>query len=531
MKLMKKNLGVVALTTLMLVGCGGNSETTPNTEDKSTIDPNKQVEVIWWNNYQIPDDKKTEEENRSNRNYFEYYYATDLIAAFEKEHPNIKVSMEYKGNYTEIYTAIKNGISTGNYPTIASTYQDNVAVYLDNEISYDMTDFAKELESDSDFNQNYLNIEKGCFNGKYYSLPYSKSGETLAINQTVFDQVGAGKSGTDTKNSSGAAVYTAPVAKESKTKYEVPQNFYEMIEVARKMKADYPEVFANQRDEFGNFTAVPFCWDSAENMFITLMKNAGIAYTDGNAIGDVRKNAWNNEQAKALMVQLKKWNNEGLIATQSQLPYTNKDKDYHQYSSTMVTNGVIFMAVSSTAGASYFATQGGFQASLNHGLNYAEGTKAKDAKVISQGPSLTFFKNRDNDVNKAAFEFYQYLTNTENSANLAVNKAYFPLRTSSYQTTQVKALTDAVKTTDADAAYKAKYNDYTGQALKLNETYTTDNSYFMSDVFKGSAETRTAIGNIVKDVFNASVESTNTDEKIKEVVDKAFSDAWKKVIA
>ena len=123
------------------------------------------------------------------------------------------------------------------------------------------------------------------------------------------------------------------------------------------------------------------------------------------------------------------------------------------------------------------------------------------------------------------------MTNTENSAKLAVTKAYFPLRETSYKTETVKALTDAAGTTDAKAAYKAKYNDYTGQALKLNETYTSENAYFMSDVFVGSAETRTKVGKLVKDVLDAKPEDTDTDVKLKAVVDKAFDDAKTALLA
>lgn len=536
MKLMKKkSLGILALTSLMLVGCGEKTSDKV-TEDKSTIDPNKQVEVTWWNNYQIPDASKTEEENRKNKNYFEYYYAQDLIAEFEKTHSNIKIVTSCPGGYNDIADAIKKGMDSGNFPTIASTYQDNVAVYVDNEISNDMTAFAAELEKDSDFNQNYLSIEKGCFNGKYYSLPYSKSGETLAVNQSVFDLVGAGKAGNDTtkkvtdKDGKVSVVpsYTAPVAEATKTKYEIPQNFYEMIEVARKMKADFPGVFANQRDKDGYFNAVPFCWDSTENMFISLLKNAGVTYTNGAASDLVGKNAWFSDEAKKIVMQLKKWNNEGLIATQSQLPISQGTK--HKYSSDMVAGGKIFMAVSSTAGASYFSNEGAFKASLNHAMNWKEGSKAEDAKVISQGPSLTFFRDKDNDVNKAAFEFYKFLTNTENSAKLAVTKAYFPLRKSSYQTETVKALTNAAFTTDASSSSKDKYNDYTGQVLKMNETYTDQNAYFMSDVFVGSAATRTAVGSLLNSVLDASYESTDTDVKLKEVVDEAFNKAKNAVL-
>ncbi len=526
MKLMKrKSLGILALTTLMLVGCG--DKTSDKKDNSGSSD--KQVEVIWWNNYAVPSEG-TEEENRKKTTYTEYYYATDLIKAFEAEHPNIKITMSYKGTYSKIYDAIKEGMPTGNIPTIASTYQDNVAYYLNGKVSYDMTEFAKELENDSDFNQNYLSIEKGVFNGKYYSLPYSKSAETLVVNQTVFDQEGAGKSGEDTTNAKGAAVYTAPTAAESKKKYSIPQNFYEMIEVAKKIKADYPEVFENQRDSSNYFTAVPFCWDSAENMFITLLKNSNLTYTNGADNTASGRLAWNTDAVKTIVKQLKKWNNEGLICTQNQLPETDTTNHYHEYSSTMVTKGKIFMAVTSTAGASYFATNGGFKASLNHGLNWAEGSKASDAKVISQGPSLTFFKNKDNDVNKAAFEFYKYLTNTENSAKLAVTKAYFPLRSSSYQTETVKTLTNAANTVELSGTYSEKYNDYTGQSLKLNETYSSEGSYFMSDVFVGSAETRTAVGGIITTVFNKSVEETNTDEKLSAVVDAAFKSAYETAV-
>ena len=67
MKLMKKkSLGILALTSLMLVGCGEKTSDKV-TEDKTTIAPDKQVEVTWWNNYQTPDASKTEEENRKKK--------------------------------------------------------------------------------------------------------------------------------------------------------------------------------------------------------------------------------------------------------------------------------------------------------------------------------------------------------------------------------------------------------------------------------------------------------------------------------
>jgi multiple sugar transport system substrate-binding protein len=493
----------------------------------------KAATVTWWNNYQVPDlTTMTEADARKSSTYREYYYAKDLIDAFQTANPAVTVTQVYKGAYADIAKAVNAGMGTGNIPSMASVYGDNVAVFNEGGITLDVSARAQaDLESDSDFNQNYLSAEKGMYGGKYLSMPYSKSTETLVVNKTVLDKVGAGKAGTDTVDSKNKAVYTAPVAGDTKAAYTVPTNWTDMIKTARKMKTDFPDLFANQRDADGYFKAVPFCWDSGENMFISLMENMGISYTaQGNAITD--RVLFNNADAKKLVVQLKKWNNEGLIATQNQLPLTDATKGYHQYSSNMVVAGQIFMAMSSTAGARYFATNGGFQAQMNQGLamdssiyDMSTPTKTSVEKVISQGPSLTFFKNADKAVEDATWAFYKYLTNADNSAKLAVNTAYFPLRTSSYNSASVKALTDAATAgVTADDTSAKKGSAYAGQAMKLNETYGTGNKYFLSPVFDESSACRTAVGGILTTVFNDK--TATTDDAITSLVNDAFTTAY-----
>ena len=111
MKLMKKSL-ILLLSTFALVGCGGKGSESVEEHD---------VEVIWWNNYEVPKKGDNEEEARKKSNYREYYYAKDLIAAFEAENPHIKITTAYQGSYSDIAKAVKAGIDTGNIPTIAST--------------------------------------------------------------------------------------------------------------------------------------------------------------------------------------------------------------------------------------------------------------------------------------------------------------------------------------------------------------------------------------------------------------------------
>jgi ABC-type glycerol-3-phosphate transport system substrate-binding protein len=560
-KLMKSSLVALSLTAAVL-GLTGCKTTTSSTSSSaaSDIDPTKAVTVTWWNNYQVPTltDDLTEAKARASSTYREYYYAKDLIAAFETEHPNITVNQVYKGSYSEIATAVNTAGASGDTPSMCSVYGDNVAVFNNAGLTQDMTSYVSDADIGfgmkttstgtyvadsttalSDYNQNYLNIEKGMYGGKYLSMPYSKSAETLVVNQTVFDKVGAGDCGTSTTNAKGEAVYTAPVAAATKTAYTVPTTWKDLINTATQMKTDFPTLFADQRDSSGYFKAIPFCWDSAENMFISLCQNLGIKYTDGTGATASQQVLFNNADAKKMVVQLKKWNNEGLICTQNQLPLTNASKGYHDYSSNKAVAGTVFMCMSSTAGARYFATDGGFEATLNQPLaadttSFYDTTKAATVtdvkKVISQGPSLTFFKKSDVNETRAAWEFYKYLTSTDNTATLAKNTAYFPLRTSSYNSDSIKALTDAgTAGTTADAKYAAKGNAYTGEVLNLNTTYTTAGKYFLSDVFTYSSACRTAVGNIITTVFNDK--TATTDDAIATLVDSAFTTAYAAVLA
>ncbi len=527
---MKKIYGMTLamLVTLGgLVGCSGNNSSTGSGEESAT----GSGEVIWWNNYQTPDlSKTTEEEARQSSTYREYYYAKDLIEEFQKEYKDITIKMEYKGSYNDIKSAVDAATTAGGLPAMATCYPDSAYPWNEAGAVLNMNDKAKELAKDSDYNQKYLSIEQGMYEeGTLLTLPYSKSAECFVYNKTVFDKVGEGKAGTDTTDSKGNAVYTAPVASASKTKYSVPTNWDELIATARKIKADFPEVFANQRDGDNFFTAVPFCWDSTENMIISLLKNANIPYT-ANGSTAAQRVLFNNDDAKALVVKLKKWNDEGLICTQNQLPYTNKASGYHAYGSNYFCNGKIFMSISSTAGARYF-TNDGFAADMTKTLAWENGSQTT-SKVISQGPSLCFFRNKDVNVQNAAFTFYKYLTNKENSAKLAVNTAYFPLRTSAYELDTVKALTDAAKTAPADNASsseKGKY--YAGTVMNLNTKYTNEDSYFLSPVTAESATCRTSIGGLINTVFNTQLDTTaaDYDQKVVDTVNKAFASAYTEV--
>lgn len=564
-KLMKKSmLPMLALSAVafMAVSCsnGGSNYTAYNSEELGSP-KDLTATVTWWNNYVVPEigDKLTEEAARKKSTYSEYYFAKDAIVEFNKLYPNIKVEPTYKGSYSEIQTAVNTALNSGDTPSIASCYADHVAGYKKAGASLDMTGYIDDatiglgLGNDgkttdattakADYNQSYLSNESGMYKEKaFYSLPYSKSGETMVINKSVFDKVGAGECGTTTKDD--YTNYSAPVAAASKTAYAVPKNWTDLMATATKMKTDFATIFngnteaaandGGQYDADGYFKAVPVCYDSAENMYITFCDMLGIPYTSNESDEVAKQVLFNNADAKKLLVQLKKWNNEGLLATQNQLYITNAAKGYHQYSSTLVAQGKCMVAFSSTAGATYFATNSSFQAQLNETPTidksiYGTGTgSTAKSHVMSQGPSLTFFKKKDAKEQYASWIFYKFLTNSLNTANLSVAKSYFPLRASSYNSDTIKAMTDLAGTTTIESSYNDKKKDYTGQVLKLNTTYTNDNRYVSSPVFDYSSSCRTAVGNIVTTIFNDK--TIKTEAQITAAVEKAFSDAYKAVV-
>ncbi len=527
----------------------GNSSETGSVDTGSDFKATDiEADLVWWNDYA---------QDSSSANTTRYDYVQGVIEEFNKIYPNIHVTQQYVGNYSAIASQVSAGIATGDIPNIASMYQDPAVnfddsgavlhaqeYFNDEEIGfgkgYDedgnlIDDPSTELE---DLN---LSVEEEAYgNSDILTLPYSRSSEALYINDTVFEKEGAGAAGTDGTDAAEnyGIAYSAPVSTESKQKYSIPTNYSELIATARQIKADYPERFGDdvQKDSDGYFVACPFIYDSADNMFITFCKMLGIDYADGDGEGVAEQVLFNNQEAKNMMIELKKLNNEGLICTGDQLYMSSAT--YHQYSTSVFDAGDCFMLVTSTTGGSYLAVDG-FRASVNPTPTLNPGDLGITTSVstgthyaISQGPSLCLFKKADENVNKATFLFYKFLTNTENTAGLAEATGYFPVRASASETETMKniyATADVEITDTADSDMKAtKKNKYIAQSYECNQTYTENGDYFMADVFNLSASCRTAVEGLVNTVFDSDA---STDEEIESVVNSAFASAYSAVVA
>lgn len=184
-------------------------------------------------------------------------------------------------------------------------------------------------------------------------MPYSKSGESLVINKDVFEAEGSKAAGSDAYDSKGALAYKAPISSSAKKKYNVPTNWKELIATARQMKIDYPDLFSTEKqyNSDGLFYAVPFCYESSQNMFISFAEMMDIPYSSNSSNKVKDQILFNNDKAKEMVVQLK----NGITKALSVQKSTSKTSDvYHEYASSMLSYGRAFMVIVSTTHARYF---------------------------------------------------------------------------------------------------------------------------------------------------------------------------------
>ena len=124
--------GLASMT--LMTACGGRSNdsskpnpdnskdsatsaTTPVTPDMDEeFDPKKPVEITFWHTM----GKTTGQP-----------ILDQIITAFNKIYPHIKVTNTQQGDYDKLNEIINNNISTGNLPTMAYAYEDHVAGYVD----------------------------------------------------------------------------------------------------------------------------------------------------------------------------------------------------------------------------------------------------------------------------------------------------------------------------------------------------------------------------------------------------------------
>jgi len=390
-----------------------------------------------------------------------------MITEFNKVYPNITITTTSQGSYDTLKDTVSNAIPAGTTPTMAYCYPDHVSEYLAAGAVMKMDDYINSTKyglgvdnglsdgAQSDFIQTYWNegnqytVDGAAVNG-VYSLPFSKSTEVLFYNKTAFDKNG----------------------------WTVPTTWDETWDLCKTIKATT-----------GYESVNPLGYDSDANMYITLSEQKKIAYTSGT--GD--HFLFNNADAKAMVTELKGYYDKGYYKSQA----TSANG---AYTSTQFTAQTLLMSIGSTGGTTYNYTE-----NFETGVAALPQADLNDGKVIMQGPSICFFNKATADQKLAAWLFYKFITNTNNSAIWSVLTGYNPVRTSSYQTTIYKDRADV----DGAKGLVKKVADFLADS-----TNGYSNWYYTSPAFKGSSTARVEMGSLMGSVMLGT-----------KTVEKAFADA------
>ena len=389
-----------------------------------------------------------------------------MISEFEAANPGVTVEAYSQGGYNDIANKINAAIPAGTTPTLSFCYPDNVASYIESGAIEELTSYINNEEygltgSDgvADFIQEYwkegtVYQEEGTF-----SVPYAKSTEVLFYNASVFEELGL----------------------------ELPKTWDEMWDLCRTIKT-----------KVGSAIDFPLGYDSDSNLFITMCEQEGIPYTSSTG----EHYLFNNADAKDLVSSLKAKFDEGLFTTKGASANAS-------YTSDQFTKQKILMSIGSTGGTTY-----------NNSLNFNVGVAplprgTKNNHVVSQGPSICFFKRASEAEKVAAWKFYKHITNAENTGAFSIATGYEAVRTSARNTETYKAFLAEAGYDEATGRYISARNE--GNLLATTALCTGDNysgRYFTSPVFPGSDNARDAVGGILANVF------LNT-----KTIDAAFDDA------
>lgn len=411
---------------------------------------------------------------------------TKWVEEFNEIYPNITVNVHKAAtDYDALANAISLNITTGNYPDIAESYPDHIARYaqspdtllaLNNFIDHPTLGLTQEQQDDF---LTGLWAEGVSYDdeGTRLSLPFSKSTEALFYNATYFEEHG----------------------------YEVPATWDEVFEIAEDIKSREPE-------------AIPFGYDSSDNMFITLSEQWQAPYTGYNAETGLPEVQFNNDKSKEMIKFYKEKVDEGLLLTRA--------LNAGAFTSDIFKTGEkLYMYVGSTGGTRY-AYEGVSNDLFNNYMDkgFRVGVAPVPAKdenhrrQIQQGPNINLFNHGDEQRAIAAWLFAKFMIQPEKSAEYAIPSGYAPTTQSAYETDLWKEHVANNVVEDPQNLTQAT-NKLVVEAIQIFSEY--EDSFFTSTVFNLSSRTRGEVGNLLNLIFE--YEGNNLDAYIDEQYQSSYN--------
>jgi len=523
------------LTVFVLTGCVEIATTTTTevttttttgtgTTTKVVMDlPDEEVTILFWHIYGAG---KTALLDR-------------LIDEFEAMYPNVTIESQSQSDYNTLREKINTGIGVGQVPTMALGYPDHFAGYIQagaafslnnyiySNVRYEQTDSSSTIAGQfvdvsldiEDFIPGYLAENNQYVGGQYYSMPYSKSTETMAVNRTVVKQ-------------HVAAIRAAgiEVSDEGFFSHTVPLTFSQIQTLGTIMLNE-----TSTTDVPNYQCGYLLNYDSSGNMYINMSRQWSAPYT--NSAGEI---LINNNTTKSML--------DYINAMFTSRIYVLPNAFGQLYGSANFKYGDVCMTVGSTAGVAYnIPSAADTQSSLKFGIFDVDFLQVPQAAVetnqavtlndgttnynltsslsaVQQGPNIGIFKKASTNEKLFAWLFIKYITTAENTALWAMDTGYLPVRLSAYSSDVEIRLTSTFSITyvnflaiatdywaadgDVDWVLTDERWDYLHSSMVANIAknqalyYQYDPAFPAGSSSAGSATVRVEAGYCLENIYN-----------------------------
>lgn len=325
-----------------------------------------------------------------------------LVDRFNAENEyGIVVEATYQGGYNDAHRKVTAALVADEYPNLGQAYGNNVATYFPSGkvVQLDSLIFDPEwgVEDFDDIIAGYREESSAFEDGKFYTLPFSKSTEVLYYNTDFFNKTGI------------YADRQGPV-------FTPPTTWAELEETAKAITA---------------ITGKPsFGYDSIANMFITWTQQNGGEYTrlldlNGNPVPLGSRIRFNNLQAVEAVDFFVEGVNNGYFRIAGD----------DRYLSGPFVSGDLMMYIGSTSGSV-------FNQSDLFTYGAAQVPFGKQRKVIQQGANF-FMLDHGAEQNLATFIFLNWVMETEQTVEWSMRSGYLPVRESARELPVYKAFLDS----------------------------------------------------------------------------------------
>ena len=413
-----------------------------------------------------------------------------FVDSFKEIEPNVEIKLEdgwISGNYDTIHSQTISDIQTGEYGDLVIAYPDHVVDYIDFDKAVRLDQFMDNEEygwtasEKEDLVQAYLKEGQEFPIEGTYCLPFSKSTEAMFYNETrLFDSELV--SFLADKNISMNRNYIETMTWE--------KLFGELCPALEAYDAAHPNspLITAKEGSMNSYVG----YDSDANLFITLSQQYGYGYTSVDEYGEAHLN-YNNDNMKTLMKTFANAASKGYLRSPGVIGKS--------YSSNYFKENNVLFSIGSTAGVKNQVAD-----TFDVGVTRIPQAEGKDAKIISQGPSICILDhNGDKDRQLAAWLFYKHMVNTKNTASWAIEVGYLPVRASAYTS---EAYSDYCSKEGKDARS-------TELLTALNAIYssTTVQSVFTTPPFKGSSTARTEVNSLMVNILKDATEGKTVDDE------------------